>query len=457
MKYLMTIAFSVFALFASAQKPSSCVHCKMDINDALFQAYGELNGKQVSFDATECMVNFLKEEKDLVNLKVTDYQTGKVIPAKTAFYLKSNKIPSPMGANISAYSTEASAKAAQKKADGMVLNWVELVKRFESSKFGSVDHSHHHHHGRADMYGPAGVMGDHVHAKGGKMLSVRYMNMAMAGNQNGTNSLSEDEVFENYMTAPQTMHMSMYMVGGMYAVSDRLTLMAMQNFVANKMQMNHRMSMGGMTMNHEFETQSTGLGDFKLSGLIGLISNQNFSMHINSGISVPLGSITNRDETPMNESAKLPYAMQLGSGSYDATIGGTARGSFNKASWGVQQLNTIRLNENSEHYKLGNQYEINMWAAYSIMKKVSSSIRLHAISINPIEGADPELMPMMAPPANTTNYDRNLIRTFLGVNAFVFKSTLLASAEFGLPVYQKTSGTFMTETMFLNAGLKVIL
>ena len=51
-------------------------------------------------------------------------------------------------------------------------------KAFKNNIFGGVSHSHHNHF-RPDSHAPIGVMGDHLHHKGGLMVSLRYMDMMM--------------------------------------------------------------------------------------------------------------------------------------------------------------------------------------------------------------------------------------------------------------------------------------
>ena len=78
-------------------------------------------------------------------------------------------------------------------------------------------------------------MGDHRHGAGEWMVSYRYMRMNMSDNLDGTNELTNADIYANYMVAPQQMTMSMHMIGVMYAPSDRLTLMAMAHYLTNDM------------------------------------------------------------------------------------------------------------------------------------------------------------------------------------------------------------------------------
>ena len=228
-----TIYFVTGILLASFQltmAQNRCAHCGMDIKKELFRSsVQQIDGKLFEFDAIECLVNYIKtkDQSKYTNFEVTDFLSGKSIPAKTAFYLKSKKLPSPMGAYLTAYVNKEEAQKQKAKSGGEVYDWETLLERFVSSDFGHIGH---HHHGVLS-YAPTGIMGDHLHPKGGLMVSVRYMYMYMEGNRQGSDRIADEEVYDSYMVVPQEMKMDMAMLGVMYAPSDKLTLMLMQNFI----------------------------------------------------------------------------------------------------------------------------------------------------------------------------------------------------------------------------------
>ncbi|MEX0315354.1 MAG: nitrous oxide reductase accessory protein NosL [Allomuricauda sp.] len=453
------IVFTVFVCLIftalSAQKYKQCAHCKMDVKNDKFKAKAIHNtGRTLHFDATECLVNYLKNKKesDFDQLLVTDYNTENYVSASTAYYLKNKSIPSPMGANLSAYSSENEAIAMKKRKEGDVMDWEALKERFVSSNFGVVGHSHHHH--GPDAYAPNGIMGDHLHPKGGLMVSVRYMNMAMSGNREGSSEISDEDIYQRLMVAPQEMTMQMYMLGAMYGISDKLTVMLMQNIVKNDMDLTARMMMNNMPMLRNFSTASSGLGDLKLGFLYGLVSNEKLSFHINSKFNIPIGDIENRDATPMMADAKLPYAMQLGTGTFDITLGGTLKCNVGDFSWGIQQLNTFRTGTNSENYRFGNLYVLNSWAGYALSNSIGVSARLSGSTEGEIKGADPELNPMMVTTADPDNYGGERIWGGVGVNIGLAKSKLVLGTEISFPLYQNFNGIFMDSDYTLSTCIK---
>jgi len=234
--------------------------------------------------------------------------------------------------------------------------------------------------------------------------------------------------------------------------------MLMQNYTNKDMNLTAQMMMNGMPMLQDFSTSSSNMGDLKMGMLCGVFNNHKTSFHLNSSLSIPVGDIENRDDTPMMNNAKLPYAMQLGSGTFDVTVGGTFKQNFMNASWGTQILGTLRTGHNSEDYRFGNIYQLNIWGAYKLSTNFSVSARLLGISEGKLKGMDNDLNPMMVTTANTNNYGSDKIKSFIGVNlAFPQTSSLKdfrLGVEVGTPIYENYNGIQMNENLTLNMGMK---
>lgn len=307
-------------------------------------------------------------------------------------------------------------------------------------------HSHGHH-----AYGPIGVMGDHTHPGGEWMLSYRYMFMEMHGNRDGTARFSASEVLEDFRVAPTDMNMRMHMLGGMWAPADEVTLMLMLPHVRNEM--DHATGMGGT-----FTTESEGLGDLKAATLINLLQWGRQKIHINAGVSFPTGSIDEEDETPMGR-VRLPYPMQIGSGTFDLHPGLTYLGQRDDWSWGGQILGTVRLGENDNDYTLGDRIFGTTWAAYKWCEWFSSSFRVESESWENIDGADPRLDPTLVPTADPDRRSGTQVALGLGGNLLgqtgVLKGYRLA-VEWELPVYRDLDGPQLETDWVLIVGWQKI-
>lgn len=172
----------------------------------------------------------------------------------------------------------------------------------------------HHGHTSALAHAPIGVMGDHLHKKGGWMLSYRLMNMHMDGMRSGTNNISAAEVATianslagepmrmgnlpngdprmmnvpgKYRISPVDMDMKMHMFGLMYGISDKVTLMGMLNYVEKDMTL---LSFRGPTGTKEigtFKGSTSGIGDTTISALVKFKENDTHKVHFNIGLSLP--------------------------------------------------------------------------------------------------------------------------------------------------------------------------
>lgn len=310
---------------------------------------------------------------------------------------------------------------------------------------------------RPDGHAPFGIMGDHYHHKGGMMFSYRYMNMAMQGNLVGNENINNPSIFQNYMLVPQSMTMQMHMPGIMYAPSSKITLMLMTNYIQNEMDL---VAMNGTFHHHEVE----GFGDTRFSVVAGYWKAKKHSLHLNAGLNIPTGNIEKEESTDGEHShhgnhqlTKLPYPMQLGSGTWDILVGTTYLGQNDQISWGTQLLGTFRTGENSQGYRWGNQYQLSSWMAYRLNDWMSFSIRGLGVSSEKMIGNDAELMSTMAPTTDAFNFGGNQITGLAGVN-FLIPSSLLKGfrigLEFGFPMYQDVNGIQMKRDYSFNVGLK---
>ncbi len=324
---------------------------------------------------------------------------------------------------------------------------------------------------RADSHAPIGIMGDHMHKKGEWMLSYRYGRMDMKDNRDGTSDLSPEEIATTIpnrffgtpgqpptlRVVPTKMTMEMHMIGGMYAPSDVYTLMVMGSYV--KREMDHITFQGGAgtTRLGEFTTKSSGWGDTKVGSLIRLYEDKTHHVHLNAGLSLPTGSITEEDDvlTPMNArpTLRMPYAMQLGSGTYDLLPGITYAGAKDKFGWGTQYAGVIRMSENDENYSLGNKHQLSAWGSYLIHPAVSVSGRITAEKESQIDGIDTQIVAPVQT-ADPDNFGGKRVSASLGLNTVVPDGVLKGhrfSVEGTLPVYQNLNGPQMkrdTAVMF---------
>jgi|SRR5690625_1589971 len=114
----------------------ACDFCRMTIVDQSHAAQLVTDkGKNFKFDATECMINFLKQEnneEEMLHILSADYNDpGKMIDAKNAVFIISENIPSPMGEFLSALENQSTAEEIQNEYGGELYNWNEVKLQLE--------------------------------------------------------------------------------------------------------------------------------------------------------------------------------------------------------------------------------------------------------------------------------------------------------------------------------------
>lgn len=288
------------------------------------------------------------------------------------------------------------------------------------------------------------------------MVSYRYMHMSMRGLRDGTSDVSRSNAYDSYMMVPSSMQMDMHMLGVMYAASSRLTLMAMANYLSMNMQSYMMMSM----MESKGKTQSSGFGDLRLGGMYKLLDRSGQRLHFNLMVSIPTGSINNKDVTLMStpDKTQLAYAMQTGTGTWAVLPGFTYLGQSGAISWGAQTMGTIRFGKNDRGYAFGDQVSLLGWGAYRFTPWMSWSLKVKGSTTAAIRGSDDSYSnSMMSPMLNPQNYGGQLLTGGLGANFYVpggtFKNIRLG-LEFETPFYQKTNGLSMKTANTITAGIQ---
>ncbi len=327
---------------------------------------------------------------------------------------------------------------------------------------------------RADSHAPLGVTGGDTMMKGMWMLSYRYMRMEMEDNLIGTDNVSPEEIVTTVpnrffglpgqpptlRVVPTEMTTDMHMFGAMYAPTEWLTLMGMVPYVQRSMKHVTFQGPAGTTRLGTFTTRSRGIGDVRLMGLFRVWESGIHRVHVNAGLSLPTGSIDEEDDvlapTGARQTQRLPYPMQLGSGTFDLMPGVTYKGRSGGIGWGAQYLATLRLDENDEDYSLGDIHQVTAWGSYSWTSAVSASLRVAWRTMGEVDGIDPRIVA----PVQTTDpafQGGDRVDVGFGLNLSGQKGAwrgLRAAIEFALPIHQDLNGPQMEVDWTLTAGVR---
>jgi len=132
---LPLIIFLFFAGCSHQQSPEistgidGCALCNMTITQAN-QACGFYWAKQfVTFDSPGCLVQrygSIKKEGGLVpsELYFADFNTSRLIPADSTFFLLTKHLPTVMNAGVLCFENQAAASALQEHSDEIITDWI---------------------------------------------------------------------------------------------------------------------------------------------------------------------------------------------------------------------------------------------------------------------------------------------------------------------------------------------
>lgn len=275
----------------------------------------------------------------------------------------------------------------------------------------------------------------HPHSKGEYMVSYQYMSMGAAKLHDGTNEISPDDVLNSYPQTPTGMTTDEHMFMGMYAPSDRVTLMLSGKFLRNSMDMaTNAVSSSG----NSFTEASTGFGDMNILSSFLILNHEAHNLLINAVVSIPTGSVTLNSDM-----GRLPYSMQTGTGTFDPSFSITYLGSTMKWSWGTDIGSTFRLYDNSEGYRVGNMYSLNIGAAYKWLRWFSTSAKIQGFVLQRNSGYDKNVDASISPVFDSQYTGSRTANATVGVyfripNGYFKNNTF--SVDYKQNVYENMNG-----------------
>jgi hypothetical protein len=305
---------------------------------------------------------------------------------------------------------------------------------------------------RPGDHAPIGVMDVQCPMDKQWVLSFRSMYTHSQGEQSGTHSISIGDVFaQGFTQAPTSMSMWMQELGAMYAMSDRLSIMASVPWVDNTMKME-------LSTGEKFSMRASGVGDVNASLAYTLWSSGDNRVALGANVSFPTGSIHQRQDTPGCPDCKLEYPMQLGSGTYDLVPSIAYHGRADGWTFGAQAEGRIHLDHNDVGYALGDRFDASTWVQREWTERLSSSLRFSGARWGNVRGSDPELDPTMSPTNDATKQGGTRVDVALGANWLPFGGRLQGSVigiEAGVPIAQDLSGPQPAVDWFATLGILI--
>ena len=240
------------------------------------------------------------------------------------------------------------------------------------------------------------------HETNSVQFSLKVMQMHMRGSKIGQDNATNAQIlatanqnggmFSQLRMVPEEMDCLMIMAGAMTKLSNQTHLMIMVPYIEKEMRIRSYNANG--TAIGAFQTTSEGLGDIKVKLARPIRQTNHGHWTAMAEFSLPTGSTDEQGVvlTPMGQYAlkRLPYGMQLGSGTFDIKPG--LQGHFTTGDWRiVTSLSArIHLGRGDEGYAYGDEIE----AGLSIGRQIGemlASLDLNMRSAASIDGKDAQI------------------------------------------------------------------
>lgn len=279
----------------------------------------------------------------------------------------------------------------------------------------------------------------HAHEQGSWMLEYKSTFINMRNLLTGDTELTPEQVIsQGYTTAPVEMTAANHKLMSMYGFSDNLTGMIVAQFHDKQMVMQNATAVQ-TTMN------ASGLGDTQL----GILFKQSRQLVLSLMLSIPTGSV----EVEQN-ATRLPYNMQLGSGTLDFIPALTYSAYLSDFGWGIESKYIARGNHNDSGYRLGNRAKVETWGTWLLTTNWTNSFRLNYEWWDAIDGVD-SAIDTGSPTGRVDLQEGQRMELGLGFSYLVRRRHLLG-LELDIPLLQNLKGPQLQSESSLNFVYKIL-
>lgn len=300
---------------------------------------------------------------------------------------------------------------------------------------------------RPDAWASPGILGDRTLPRGDVLVWYRFQDGKGKGLQLGKESIGVDDLTPLYPIVPLRRTTRAHEAGVALSPHARLTLSARGTFLQHSLD---ELADDGLI----YRTESSGIGDVEVEALVDVYEKGPYRAHIGMGVSIPVGSITERANGTTGGTFLLPYSLQTGSGTPDLTPSAAILAMNEHGSVGLRARGTIRIGENSRDYRLGHGAELAGWGATRLNDYFSVSAGIVFEHWGQIYGADPELDFELSPSEDAQFSGGTFVDLPVGVNLFI-REGLLAGHRLGVearwPISQDTEGPQLRRDLRITA------
>ena len=322
---------------------------------------------------------------------------------------------------------------------------------------------------------PAGLFGVYMVPKGKFVVNYMPIWWHFQGLQSGTGSINPAQAATTVPAyniggnvkeriLPTQAESNAQLLAGMYGITNYLNVILMPSYVSKNSSYVTYAGASGATALGAGSVTASGAGDTYASLQLKLYEGYNQELIVSWGMSFPSGSITrNADSLAPNGkivNARLPYGMQLGDGTYDATPMIAYTGNYEHLAWGFMTRARLPMQSyNSQGWRMGNLYESTGWLGYEFVPSlISTTIRFTGSTQDSIHGMDPQIAGLSSG-GNPNFYGGQVVKGLIGLNVRQSIPQINGGGrialEAGMPLYRNLNGVQVPEqwSLQLSAAL----
>ena len=311
---------------------------------------------------------------------------------------------------------------------------------------------------RPDSYAPVGVWNDFVLSEGEIQFGYRMSVDNFDGLKIGEFEVGVFEVLDVFESTPITSESVTHFFSAAFSPMPRVTIIGQVPIRMNSVdQLDRDLFM--------VSSESNSLGDIRVDALASVYDVGPYRAHVSGGISLPTGSTDAEDVQPGSPTpSRLPYSLQVGSGTLDVHPALTVQAMNEHGSVGLQAGGTIRMGENDQGYTLGNRVDVSGWAGFKISEQLSFSARAAYQQWQSVSGSDAALDGAVNAIANPLVFPEltggSRLDLPLGINVHLTEGPLAGhriGVEWVLPISQDLDGPQLRPNWGLNFGWQKIV
>jgi len=280
-----------------------------------------------------------------------------------------------------------------------------------------------------------------------------FRRVNFGGYKNGTQDLSFDDVLaspgetrtsSNFPVVPTYITQNVHALSAAHHVTDSITLSMLVPIISQETE--HISSVPGFD---EFTLKTDGIGDIAVNASFQHQMSKKDVFKTSLGLRLPTGSIDQTGDTPRNGTGtdeRLPYTMQLGSGTYDFALSLKYVRSGTDFNYGGGLNSTVRTGQNDNNYRLADSHNVGIWSQYTKNFRFKPGVRVNYRYSSHIKGRDDALLvpgPFIYPASITDpeNYGHNKISATAYITSCLVKDCKVSfTGSFSKPLYQKLNG-----------------